>query len=327
MDLYAPGALVSRESPRLTGGRTSAGSSSEDRRGHGHAAARGTAPSLRNSLNRPPPGAHAPPGLLAWQQDLGLRPRAPRLLVSTPAGNGARQWAATLAAGARHRARRRLRIVAVADALADAATWTDRVFSMLAPDAGLWSAHFACSLSTGRGELVGLGCRSTRALAADAVIALHPSAWPANSATRMLAAIGAAPRQVYLGPRSAAPEHPWTDLVDDREDTSIRRIVYSGTGDPLRPEDLGRRGYTGPVAWRVMGAGPDGAHDTRSCPGGPRRAPLGRAPHAHPARRPRLGAHPARPEREPATIAAGLARNRRAHARAGLPRPRVGWAT
>ena len=44
---------------------------------------------------------------------------------------------------------------------------------------------------------------------------------------------------LYLGPRSGAPEHPWTHLVDDLEDPTIRRFVYSGTGDPFdRASDL-----------------------------------------------------------------------------------------
>ena len=178
----------------------------------------------------PPPDA-----LLAWQRALGLRPPR-RLVLSAAPGNGARQWAASVAARALHRARRRIRIVAVASALADAATWIDRAYALLAPDAELRSAHFACSLQHGRGEIVGLGCRSTRELDADAVIALHPHTWPANSATRMLAAIASAPGQLYVGPRAGAPEHPWTHLVDDAEDPTIRRTVYAGDGDPFDPE-------------------------------------------------------------------------------------------
>ena len=33
----------------------------------------------------------------------------------------------------------------------------------------------------------------------------------------MLAAIGAAPRQIYIDPRATAPEHPWLTICDDVE--------------------------------------------------------------------------------------------------------------
>ena len=107
---------------------------------------------------------------------------------------------------------------------------------------------------------------------------------------------------------------PWTDLVDDRVDTSIRRIVYSGTGDPFDPKTWAAAATPGPspgAAWVPARTAPMTLGAAQEVLG---RAPLGRAPHAHPARRPRLGAHPARPEREPANREERppLARRRRA---------------